>query len=843
MKKLYLVDVSNMFFRAYYAVRMLTNAEGLPTNAIYGFLSMSIKLLKEVQPDYMAYCYDRPEASFRKDIDPNYKANRGETPEDLIPQIPYIKKVTDLLGIPAFEKEKYEADDIIGSLADFGFKNKVEVVIVSGDKDFAQLVNDKISMYDTMRDNKYDYQGVIDKWGVKPEQFIDYLAITGDTSDNIPGIKGVGPKGAQKLIAQFGDLDGIYKNLKLIKSEKQRQKIEDAKDNAYLSKELVTIVKDLELVKDLKDLSLKPIDKEAMGELLDELNFKTFKKNLVGGGSESKEKATSTPKKGKPAKKTSAITTKKVDEKGLESWLEKGDELWAWKDSRAFYLCKGSEAVEVDGDLKKIGQILDKKKIGWKGFDLKSLWRELGICSANLKWDHTLSAYLAKTGSIKNFRDIYQLYSGGTLPEFPEPSDIFPAQIELEEDLSEKLKGQKMMPILQTLDAPLVEVLCRMESKGVKIDSDFLAKESKELEAGILELEKQIHYEAGEEFNVASPKQLGQILFEKMGLPKGKKTKTGYSTATDVLEKLVDEFPICKNVLEFRELSKLKSTYVDSLPQLINEETGRVHTVFNPTLTVTGRLSSNNPNLQNIPIRTERGRRVRQAFIAEGNNVLLSADYSQIELRVLAHIAKAEGLKEAFQQDMDIHSFTAHEIFDIPLDDVTSEHRRKAKAVNFGIAYGQGVFGLAESLKIERSEAKEIIANYFKKYPGVSQYMESIVAEAKEKTYVETLFGRRRYIPELFAKGPQRAFGERAAINAPIQGTASDLVKMAMLELFDDYPKEMLLQVHDELLFELPKKGIEEHAEHIKSVMENCVSLDVPLKVNVSWGKNWAEAH
>ena len=846
MKKLYLVDVSSMFFRAFYAVRMLTNSEGMPTNAIYGFLSMSLKLLRDIKPEYMVYCFDRKEPSFRKDIDPNYKANRGEMPEDLVPQIPYIKQLTEYLGIPAMEKEKFEADDIIGTLTAMGLKNKLEVVIVSGDKDFAQLINDKVSMFDTMRDKRYDHQGVIDKWGVTPEQFIDYLAICGDSSDNIPGVKGIGPKGAEKLLAQFGDLDSIYAGLDQIKSKSQVTKLADSKDNAYLSKKLVTIVQDIDLGVGLPDLALKPLVKDKLSDVLDELDFDSFKKNLLGITAAT---STTSDSEAKKSSKTSSKSKIKLKEKSLstkelDKWLEIGEEVFVWLDPRLICICKDKEVVTITDDLDSAIKIFEKKKLRWKGFDLKKIWREWGISTGTALWDHKIGAYLIKPGVIKSFSDIYQLYCGGQLSEFPEAVEIMSAQFELWDVIKDKLKEQKMLPILQTLDLPLIEVLNAIESIGIQLNSEFLQKESQLLQDDIAELTKQIHHEAGEEFNIASPKQLGAILFEKMGLPKGKKTKTGYSTSEDVLKKLIDDFPITQKVLDFRELSKLKSTYVDALPQLVNEKTGRVHTDFDQALTATGRLSSSNPNLQNIPIRTERGRRIRQAFVAKKDHLLLSADYSQIELRVLAHITKDQGLIQAFNEDKDIHGWTASEIFSIDQADVDSDHRRKAKAVNFGIAYGQGVYGLAETLRISRGEAKEIIDNYFKKFPGVRDYMSSVVMKAKDQGYVETLFGRRRYLPELFAKNAaQRAFGERAAINAPMQGTASDLVKMAMLEIYDEYSKEMLLQVHDELLFEIHKDNLEESSENIKSIMENCVSLEVPLKVNVSFGENWAQAH
>ncbi len=839
MKKLYLVDVSSMFFRAFYAVRMLNNSAGMPTNAIYGFLSMSVKLLKDVQPDYMVYCYDQPKPSFRKDLYEDYKANRSETPEELVPQIPYIHKLTELMGIPGIGKENYEADDVIGSLVKYGLDNKLEVVIVSGDKDFAQLINDKVILYDTMKDVKYDVQGVIDKWGVHPDQFIDYLAICGDSSDNIPGVKGIGPKGAQKLLSQFETLDGIYENIESVRTPSHVKKLKEFKEEAYLSKQLVEIVQDLDLVKDLNDISLKPINTEKLAEVLDELEFSSFKKNLLGASTGSQKSSAKAVEKRKKS-----LTVRNCDALELNDWLSDRDEIMVWKDSRIFFVVKGNECCVVEDEFHKIGEILNGKNLKWQGFDVKSVWRDLGITHGEVTADLMLSAYLLKAGSIKNLNEVYQQYVGNTLPDFPEPVDIVAALEETRDIVIDKLKEQKMLPILQTVDLPLVEVLASMEAKGVCLDTKLLAKESKALEKEIAALEKEIKEISGEEFNVASPKQLSVILFDKMGLTKGKKTKTGYSTATDVLEKLIDESPIAQKILDYRELSKLKSTYVDALPELVNEKTERVHTVFNQALTTTGRLSSNHPNLQNIPIRTERGKQVREAFVVPKGYKMLSADYSQIELRVLAHITKDPGLLEAFNNDRDIHSWTASEIFDTPLDKVDSGQRRMAKAVNFGIAYGQGVYGLAETLQIPRKESKEIIENYFQKFSGVKTYMDEIVEKAKDQGYVETLFGRRRYLPELKSKNPmQRSFGERAAINAPIQGTASDLVKMAMLELYEDYPSDMLLQVHDELIFELPEKGIEDSAAKIKEVMENNVKLEVKLKVNVEWGDNWSEAH
>ncbi len=839
MKKLYLVDVSSMFFRAFYAIRMLNNSQGLPTNAIYGFLSMSIKLLRDIQPDYLVYCYDQKTPSFRKKIFDGYKANRREIPEKLIPQIPYIEKLTKLMGIPGLGKENYEADDIIGSLTKFGLENQLEVVIISGDKDFAQLVNERVTLFDTMKNKRYNVHDIVEKWGVYPHQFIDYLAITGDSSDNVPGVKGLGPKGAQTLLKKFESLDKIYENIDLIENSSQKKKLIEFKEDAYLSKKLVKIVKDLNLVDTLDDISLKPVNNEKLEKILDELEFSSFKKNLLGTPVENKKQFEKIHNKKYPS-----IKVKKISQKDVSSWLKTGDSIWVWKDPRQFFINHGNDCGLFSGELEKLGEVLNKKKLKWKGFDIKSIWREMNIYKGEVQVDVLLSAYLLKAKNIKNLDEIYQNECGRNLPEFPKPQDIIYALEECHEVLTKKLREQKMLPILQTMDLPLIEVLASMETKGVMLDLQRLSEESKELEKEIKELEKDIKNLAGEEFNIASPKQLSVILFEKMDFKKSKKTKTGYSTATDVLEKLTNEHPIARKIIDYRELSKLKSTYVDSLPNLVNVHSGRIHTIFNQASTSTGRLSSNHPNLQNIPIRTQRGKKVRKAFIVPKGMKMLSADYSQIELRILAHITQDKELTKAFNKDLDIHSWTASEIFSVPLEKITPDQRRMAKTVNFGIAYGQGVYGLSETLQIPRKQAKEIIENYFEKFQEVKTYMDQTIEQAKTQGYVETLFGRRRYLPELFSKNPvQRQFGERAAINAPIQGTASDLVKMVMLELHEHYPREILLQVHDELIFELPEKDIEDHGQRIKKIMENNVQLKVKLKVNISWGDNWAEAH
>lgn len=863
MKKIYLIDVSSMFFRAFFAIRQLTSPKGMPVNAIYGFISMITKLMKEEKPDYMVFCYDRKEPSFRHDMYTEYKAHRTEMPEDLAVQIPYIKQLADIMGIPAVEVPSYEADDIIGTLTKVGKKHGVEVVIVSGDKDFGQLIEDGVILYDTMKDHKYTSQGVFEKWGVRPDQFIDYLAIVGDTSDNVPGVKGVGEKGAIKLLEQFKSLEDIYENIDKVESKSVKQKLIDAKEMALLSKKLVTIATEIPVDHDLEVYKLRPRKDDELRAFLREFNFKTFEKNLFGeagaapmtsaeaGKAYYAEAAKPAPA---PTVAPDAMTTpmladhqtkdfaeKTVTTKDLTELLAPGQSLWGFHDARGIFIGTDADIISVS-DSEFLGKLTDTFKIQWKGYDLKDLWHKIGAKNPIASWDSMLAAYVLKAADTSDFSKVYEKHMGEALPEMPSASQLYNAHLHLAKTLDKKLHELHGEKVFRDLELPLAKVLLNMENLGIRIDTDLLHNLSKELETEIAALEKQIHESAGESFNVGSPKQLGVILFEKLGLPAGKKTKTGYSTGEDVLEGL--DHPIAKQVLQWRELSKLKSTYVDALPVMVNEKDGRVHTSFNQALTTTGRLSSTSPNLQNIPIRTQRGQLVRKAFIANPRMKLLSVDYSQIELRILAHISEDPNLCKAFAEDLDIHAATAAEIYNISLKDVTAEHRRTAKAVNFGIAYGQGAFGLAETLGISRTEGKDIIDRYFTRFKNVREYIDNTIKIAHEQGYVETLFGRRRYIDELKSGNAMlKKFGERAAINAPIQGTASDLVKKAMIEVHKTVPVRMLLQVHDELIFEDFTENLEKITPQLVNIMENVAKLRVPLKVNYSIGDNWDEAH
>ncbi|MCO5113163.1 MAG: DNA polymerase I [Bdellovibrionaceae bacterium] len=832
MKKLYLVDVSAMFFRAYYAIPNLRSKEGFPTNALYGFVSMTVKLLNDYKPDYMVYCFDRPEPSFRKELDPRYKANRTEMPEDLQLQVPYIKEITDLLGIPRLDILGFEADDLIGSYARWGEENGFEVVIVSADKDFAQIITDKTVMLDTMKSVTYDVNGVKEKWGVQPRQFIDYLALIGDSSDNVPGVRGVGPKTAQKLIADHDNLDAIYAAVESIKGSLQTKLIEN-KDEAYLSKTLVTIKTDVEVPTDADFFKMKFRDEGKLKELFAKFSFKTFAEQLLGTTVEEIETETS-------SKATQYEILKDQVVAALKD-LKEGSSVYFFEEHPYYFLIEGQRAYLLEEITDEVRAVLSSKRLKWSGYDLKTLWKELGIETAEFEDDLMLAAYAVNAGNI-DFRTLHQEYLGPSVPDGLSPLALINAHMRLLEKIKHKMP-ESVRKVYEDIEKPIMPILLKMEKLGVRIDTEILEEQSKSLKTDIEILEKEIHELAGEEFNINSPKQLGEILFTKMNIATSKKTKTGFSTATEVLEKLT-EYPIAGKVLEYRELAKLKSTYVDALPKLVHADTGRVHTTFRQALTTTGRLSSVNPNLQNIPIRTEKGILVRKAFVPTPGWELIAADYSQIELRVLAHIAGDSALIEAYKNDRDIHAVTASEVFGIAISDVDRNQRRIAKAVNFGIAYGQGAYGLAENLKISRTEAKGIIETYFNKFPGIKAYMDEIVRVARDQGYVETILGRRRYLPELKSKNRvMQAFGERAAINAPMQGTASDIVKLAMIEVHKQVKAPMILQVHDELIFECEPAEIQEQMKLIQEVMENIIELKVPLVVNCSKGKNWLEAH
>lgn len=859
MKKIYLIDVSSMFFRAFYAVRPLNATDGTPVNAVYGFISMIAKLLKEKNPEYMAFCYDRKEPSFRKNLDVNYKANRTEMPDDLQVQMPFIKQVAPLFGIMGLELPGFEADDIIGTLTCLAKQNNFQAVVVSGDKDFCQLVNDNVIMYDTMKETMTNRASVVEKYGVTPEQFIDYLAIVGDTSDNIKGVAGVGPKGAQKLIQDFGSLENIYKNLDKISSASVRDKLLASKEDVFLAQKLVTIICDAPVNKTIEDFKRTPIKTEDMRAFFQKLNFKNFEKSIL---EETKVHYNESGleivinSKVEPSQDSKVVLT---SESILEQ-IEITEQPWDVAVLRQRLNLEPSfifsNQDEIGFGFSKhlfIGKISDLKDqslfsgFKWSGFDLKETWNNLKldvslVRTLQIEWDLMIEAYVLKASDTSDIEKLSKTYLKHEFKiKDATTLDLYKIFLQLNRIIHPLMIEKKAEDIYQKMDLPLIKILFEMQANGIKLDIPRLKTFSDQLGGELSKLETQIHEIAGEKFNISSPKQLGVILFEKLKLEAFKKTKTGYSTDNDVLEKL--EHPIAKLMIDYRELAKLKSTYVDALP-LLADEKGRVHGSFNQALTATGRLSSTQPNLQNIPIKTEKGQIVRQCFIADDGQKLLSLDYSQIELRVLAHISNDKNLIQAFADDLDIHQATASEVFSVALKDVTKEQRRIAKAVNFGIAYGQGAFGLAEALGISRSESKEIIEKYFNRFGGIKEYIDSTIELAHKNKYVETLFGRKRYIDELNSNNVMvKKFGERAAINAPIQGTAADLVKLAMIDISKNIDLKLILQVHDELIFEGTEEAIQKNVNKIKFKMENVAKLKVPLKVNYAIGNNWDQSH
>ncbi len=870
MKKIYLVDVSSIFFRSFYAIRQLSNSQGMPTNALYGFLVAIIKLLKEHKPDFIAFCFDHPEDGFREEIYKEYKANRDEAPKDLVVQFPYLPKIADALSIATFEKAGFEADDLIGTLSRLAKSQGQEVTIVSGDKDFAQLVEPGIRIFDPSKDAYMGADEVRAKFGVNPDQIIDYLALVGDSSDNVPGVRGVGPKAAQKLLGEFGTLKNVYDKLGDIKNDRLRELMSTQKEMAFLSQKLVTIVTDVPVEFSEDIIRVRPPKNDVLTSLLQELEFKTLLQRLLGEGASIQpvvQSPLSTPVSTdntseveiKGQKELPEISfSKTTDVAQLETEFQKElkqasqSELWCEASPTGLAFAVGRVGFHFEGGIQQVNDwvaaFLNSTGIAFSGFDTKSMAHLLDLPGEAFKKigsDVMLQAYcLGHVGEI-DFKTLLKVHLEKDFPELASPVDRLILARELSNRLQSLLTDIDSNKILKTIEYPLAPVLYRMERAGVLLDRKALVEYSAELKSQTRQLEKEIFEMAGVEFNVGSPKQLGQILFEKLKLPVVRKTKTGMSTDSDVLEKLREHHPIAEKLLQWRELTKLNSTYVEALPQLIHDKSGRVHTRYNQAVAATGRLSSTNPNLQNIPIRTARGQRIRNSFIAKDGFKILSADYSQVELRILAHITQDENLMQGFAKDLDIHSATASEVFNIPLTEVSSAHRRVAKAINFGIAYGMSEFGLAENLQIARGVAAEFIRKYFARFPGVKKYMSDIVKEGMEQGYVQTIFGRRRYYDGLKSSNRNiRQAAERAAINMPIQGAAADIIKLAMIkidaEISEECPKaSMIMQVHDELVFEVPESQVDNLKMKIQTWMGETTKLSVPLKVDVEVGDHW----
>lgn len=890
--RLYLVDGSSYIYRAYYAIRHLSNSKGEATNAVYGFTKMLQTLINKEQPDHLAVIFDAKGPTFRKELYPDYKANRSAMPEDLVPQIPLIKEVVRAFNLPLLEQQGFEADDIIATLAKEYAADGMEVTVVTGDKDLMQIVSDRVSLLDTMKDKRSRAAEVVERFGVPPHQVLEVLGLAGDTSDNIPGVPGIGEKTASGLIAEFGDIENLLANIDKVKGKKRQENLRTFADQARLSRKLADLVYDVPVSIDYADLALGEPDAEKLAELYGRLEFHQLLQELP-----SQDKA---PERiASAADYTTVTQLEQLDEMiarlraaGRFAFDTETTSLqavraelvglsFAIEAHSGWYLPVGHlylgvpEQLPLDQVLDKLRPLLEDPAIEKVGQNIKYdalVLRNAGVELMGVCDDSMVLSYLVHPEAKSHGLDaLASDHLGHRMIPYKEltgsgQKQIGFAEVEVEkaavyaaedaditwqvaEKLLGELSGDEVIRLYREVEMPLVEVLTRIEWQGVRVDADFLAGLSRELGEGLARLEGEIHSLAGGPFNINSPKQLGEVLFEKLGLPRGKKTKTGWSTNVEVLTNLAEEHEIAAKILEYRSIGKLKSTYTDALPQLINPATGRIHTSFNQAVTATGRLSSSEPNLQNIPIRTPEGRRIREAFLPAEGNVLLAADYSQIELRVMAHIADVSALKESFSAGEDIHCRTASEIFNVFPEMVSDEMRRQAKTINFGVLYGMGAFSLAKDLGIGRKEAQAFIDSYFERYPAVLRFMEERKEEARQHQYVKTLLGRRCAIPEIGSKnGAIRGYAERNAINYPIQGSAADIIKVAMINidrrLRDEGLKtRMVLQVHDELVFDVPAAELEAMRELVKLEMENAVELSVPLVVDIGVGANWSEAH
>ena len=899
-----LVDGSSYLFRAYHALPKLENKEGHPTGAIRGVVGMLRKLIQAYPDSKVVVVFDAKGKNFRHELYSEYKANRPPTPEDLVPQIKPIHQIVQAMGLPLLVIEGVEADDVIGTLAYEATEKGLNTIISTGDKDMAQLVSDHVTLINTMSDTAMDRQGVIEKFGVPPELIIDYLALMGDTVDNIPGIPKCGPKTASKWLNEIGPLDTIMSQADKVKG-KIGENLRASLEQLPLSKELATIKCDVELEHSLEEISHSTPDQDLLLNLFEKFEFKTWIKEIKSGSSStfsdnavsdsppasedipkeyetlfSEEEVKRWIEKIKSAKyfafdtETTSLNYMDAELVGLSIAIEPGkaayipvahDYMDAPEQLSREWILETFKPILTDPNIKKVGQnlkydahILANYDIDLKGIEDDTMLESYVLNSVSTRHDmDSLANKYLGLNTVK-FEDIAgkgakqltfnQIHLDQASPYAAEDADI---TLRLHHALSSKLDEiESLGKVYRDIELPVVSVLNRMERNGARIDSQQLKIHSQELAERLQSLEKEAHDIAGEAFNLASPKQIGTILFERLNLPVIKKTPKGApSTAEEVLQELAQDYPLPKLLMEYRELAKLKSTYTDKLPEMINPRTGRVHTSYHQAVAATGRLSSSDPNLQNIPVRNEQGRRIRQAFVAESGYKLISADYSQIELRIMAHLSGDTGLLKAFEQGADVHSATAAEVFSVDLDQVTSDQRRQAKAINFGLIYGMSAFGLARQIKVERNIAQGYIDRYFERYPGVQSYMERIKQEAYDNEYVETLLGRRLYLPNIKSTNRMhRNAAERTAINAPMQGTAADIIKLAMIKVdtwLEDkkIPAKMIMQVHDELILESTENQATEIAEELKSIMSEAMKLDVPLVVDAGIGNNWDEAH
>jgi DNA polymerase-1 len=886
---IYLIDGSGYIYRAYHAVRHLSTTGGLPTNATFGFTNMLLKLLTDRSPGHMAIAFDAKGPTFRHEIYEAYKANRPPMPEDLSVQIPYIKQVVEGMNIPSLELAGYEADDIIGTLAQAAEKKGFYVVMVTGDKDFKQLISSGISIWDPMKDRTIDYAGLKESFGLEPSQWVDVMALAGDTSDNIPGVPGIGEKTAISLIKTYGSLEAVFQNLDNVSGKKLRENLGTFREQAMLSRRLVAINTEVPLSVELVSLKTSGPDTERLASLFKDLEFQRLQKQFP-------VKTDLSQKSYRVILKVEALTNL-IDELKQAGIFALDVETTAKDPMRAeivglSFACQPNEAAYIplrhsysgapaqldpdyaftslkplleDPNLAKIGQNI---KFDWivlrrSGIQLQGVTFDTMVASYLLNptrrahnleaiaaeyLDHRMITYEEVTGGRKDDKAFGRVPIEDAVTYACEDADITFMAYEV---LKSKLHEGGFASLFGEVEMPLITVLVDMEMSGICVDRNRLEVVSKDFERQLHAMEDRIYAMAGETFNIQSHQQLGRILFEKLKLPIQKKTKkkTGYSTDVEVLTTLSLEHELPALVLHYRSLAKLKSTYADALVGLIHPETHRIHTSYNQTVTATGRLSSSDPNLQNIPVRTEEGRKIRAAFVPQKGWTILSADYSQIELRLLAHYSEDLILMEAFKEDQDIHTRTAAEVFELLPGMITPEMRRQAKVINFGIIYGMSPFRLSKELGISQKMAKIYIENYFRRYKGVKRFIEKIKEEARKAGKVTTLLGRHRWLPDILSKNrTAREFAERTAVNTPLQGAAADLIKVAMIRIHQvlgemHVEARMLLQVHDELLFEVPPKELYTVIEHVTKIMEGVYKLKVPLKVDIKTGHNWAQVH
>ncbi|MEH6629622.1 MAG: DNA polymerase I [Halopseudomonas aestusnigri] len=919
-KHLYLVDGSGYIFRAFFGIPPMRRPDGTPVNAVFGFTNMLLKLRDDMEADGIAVIFDAGRSSFRNEFYKEYKAQRPDAPEDLVPQFALIREATDALNLPQVEMKGFEADDLIATYARQAKEKGIEVTIVSSDKDLMQLVEPGISMLDPMKNKAIGPDEVFEKFGVKPDRVIDVQALAGDAVDNVPGVPGIGIKTAAQLINEYGDLESLLERAGEIKQPKRREKLLENADLARISKRLVELKQDVPVEVSLEGFATREPEMDVLRPFLEINAFRSLLAKM------SKRFGEAPLEVSNASDATDAEPEYELvqEEKDLVRWIAQAKRhgsvavdtettsLDAMKaklvgvslstgGNKACYIPLDHIAIseDSDGGLDLLGGSADRPKQIPKARALellKPLLEDPSVLKIgqNIKYDSVILAqeglgvtpiddtmllsYVLEGGMHGHGMDeLAELHLDHTTIKFKEVAGTGKSQVTFDkvpldkaldyaaEDalityrlhaaLKPRLVPEKMVKVYETIERPLVKVLADMEQRGIKVDRPFLHRLSNKFAQRLVDLQGEIHEIAGEPFTIGSPKQLGEVLFEKMGIPGGKKGKSGsYSTGADILEGLAAEgHSLPTKVLEWRQLAKLKSTYTDALQEQINSKTGRVHTSYAQAVASTGRLSSSDPNLQNIPVRTEEGRKIRDAFIAEDGFKLLSVDYSQVELRLIAEIAEEDALKQAFTEGQDIHAITAHQVFGTPIEGMDPMVRRQAKAINFGIIYGQSAFGLAASLGISRKDAKDYIDAYFARFPGIKRYMEETKAFAHEHGFVKTLFGRHIHLPSINEKNPMRKnFGERAAINAPIQGTAADIIKRAMIKMPDalenaNLKAQMLLQVHDELIFEVPDAEVEETSALVRNVMETAcdpvLKLSIPLTADAGVGRSWGEAH